>query len=272
MLSDFATKELVPFVLGDNCEGAIHRKGSELVSFFNQYGLRDVYDFNQGGLPKLRTEQEQNTSRKAYTADRLKQVAQNDAQITKLLSDLINTATNPQCFADRVEKIIKPDGFMVVMLEGKYVVNNGFIIKDSPIINDVTFEDNKNKILATLDRARVSILVAMAWFTENAFAEKLKEKQAQGVEVRIVIYDDGVNANHGANLEGLDVKAIRGTRGGIMHNKFCVTDNQIVINGSYNWSKQAETKNDETVMVLEDIESATKCSVEFRRLSNRKSF
>ena len=267
MLTDFACNELVPFVLGDDCECAIYRKGPELVSFFNQYGMRDVYDFNQGGLPKLRAEQELNTSRKAYTADRLKQVAQNDAQICKLLSYLINTSTNPQSFAERIGKLIQPEGFVVENIEEKYIVNNGYIIKESPIINDVTFEGIKNKILATLDRAQVSIWVAMAWFTEDAFAEKLKEKKAHGVDVKIVIYDDGVNAKHGVNLDGLEVKEIRGTRGGIMHNKFCVVDNQIVINGSYNWSKQAETKNDETVTVLEDIGSATKFSVEFRRLN-----
>lgn len=44
-------------------------------------------------------------------------------------------------------------------------------------------------------------------------------------------------------------------------------DNQIVINLSYNWSKQAETKNDETVVVHEDKELASKFSIEFKKLS-----
>lgn len=37
-----------------------------------------------------------------------------------------------------------------------------------------------------------------------------------------------------------------------MHNKYCVIDNQIVIIGSYNWSENAENKNDENAAVMYD--------------------
>jgi phosphatidylserine/phosphatidylglycerophosphate/cardiolipin synthase-like enzyme len=51
-----------------------------------------------------------------------------------------------------------------------------------------------------------------------------------------------------------------------MHNKFCVIDNQKVITGSYNWSKNAENKNDENVAVVYDNDFASDYSVEFKRL------
>lgn len=52
-----------------------------------------------------------------------------------------------------------------------------------------------------------------------------------------------------------------------MHNKFCVIDNQVVITGSYNWSDNAEFKNDENVTVEHDPKQATKYSVEYKRLT-----
>lgn len=51
-----------------------------------------------------------------------------------------------------------------------------------------------------------------------------------------------------------------------MHNKFCVIDNQKVITGSYNWSVNAENKNDENAAVMYDDERASDYSVEFRNL------
>ena len=106
----------------------------------------------------------------------------------------------------------------------------------------------------------------MAWFTSDVLRDKLLQKQAEGVTVRLVIYNDGVNAKHGVDLTGLNHKMVRGQRGGLMHNKFCVIDNQVVITGSYNWSSNAEYKNDENVAVQFDPNQATRYSLEFRKL------
>ncbi|NLL27457.1 MAG: phosphatidylserine synthase, partial [Bacteroidales bacterium] len=60
---------------------------------------------------------------------------------------------------------------------------------------------------------------------------------------------------------------LKGTRGGTMHHKFCVIDNQVVITGSYNWSNNAEFKNDENVTVEYNPEQATSYSLEYKRLT-----
>ena len=154
--------------------------------------------------------------------------------------------------------------------DGKYVVLGGRIVKKQEIENNVSFLHIQDLILAELDKAQVSISLAMAWFTNQVLADKLKEKQEQGIKIDIIIYDDGVNKKNGVNLDGLEVLKVRGQRGGIMHNKFCVIDNQVVLQGSYNWSSNAEYKNDETIQVSEDPKLATKFSVEFRNLKHKK--
>jgi hypothetical protein len=37
---------------------------------------------------------------------------------------------------------------------------------------------------------------------------------------------------------------------GIMHNKFAVIDDSVVVTGSYNWSEAAEIRNDENLLVI----------------------
>lgn len=132
--------------------------------------------------------------------------------------------------------------------------------------NDAHFIDIQNNILAELDKAQVSISVAMAWFTNKVLFEKLLEKQKEGVNVQLVIYDDGVNAKHGVDVTQLDAVKIRAERGGIMHDKFCIIDNHTVITGSYNWSDNAEFKNEENITIETDNEQANRFSVKFRDL------
>lgn len=62
---------------------------------------------------------------------------------------------------------------------------------------------------------------------------------------------------------------IRSQRGGIMHDKFCIIDNQVVITGSYNWSDNAEFRNEENIAVLENAKLATEYSVKFRELKQQ---
>ncbi len=131
---------------------------------------------------------------------------------------------------------------------------------------DAYFDQIEKQVLNDLDGARVSIYVAMAWFTNQRIADKLIEKFNEGLDVKVVSYDDYTNAKFGVNIESIPHKTIRGTRGGTMHDKFCVIDNQKVLTGSYNWSLNAENKNDENVTVIYDDTRASDYSVEFRRL------
>ena len=267
-LSDFAIIKLVPFVTGDN-NLSRQRKGPELVELFCSCGYRDIYDFNNGGLPKLSKDSYRNPSRSEYTKDRLLKLNGTD-YLRTILEEIINTSDNKKDCISEMLKIITPENYTIQEIDGKYVVLGGRIVKKQEIKNNVSFLHIQDLILAEFDKAQVSISLAMAWFTNQVLADKLKEKQEQGIKIDIIIYDDGVNKKNAVNLDGLEVLKVRGQRGGIMHNKFCVIDNQVVLQGSYNWSSNAEYKNDETIQVSEDPKLATKFSVEFRNLKHKK--
>lgn len=135
-----------------------------------------------------------------------------------------------------------------------------------PVRTDAYFDNIETQVIRALDGARVSIHVAMAWFTNQKIADKLVEKFKEGLDVKVVCFDDHTNSKFGVDIDGIPYKAIRGTRGGTMHNKFCIIDNQVVLSGSYNWSVNAEKKNNENAAVWYDYERASDYSVEFRKL------
>lgn len=260
-LDNYAIQQLAPYMTGHKDHGASFT-GRELVDLFNKHGgLRDVYD---NGLPVI--QKGLNTAKKTYAEDRLKKINDSDGLPT-LIEEIIERSNWKEKCAEEINEVLSPCNYNISKNGDKYVVS-GLIIKKTPTItNTAKFERIQSDILSTLDKAKISIIVAVAWFTNDILYKKLIEKKDQGVDVRVIINNDGVNKKHGIDISKLNVIKIRSERGGIMHNKFCVIDNQTVISGSYNWTDNAELKNAENINITEnDNELATNYSLEFNKL------
>ena len=57
-----------------------------------------------------------------------------------------------------------------------------------------------------------------------------------------------------------------GDERGMMHHKFCIIDNKITINGSYNYSYNASNNNVENIQVSDDANTYRQLYAEFERL------
>lgn len=147
-----------------------------------------------------------------------------------------------------------------------YYLNLPHTMVARTVKTEAYFDNIEKQVIDNLKGARVSISVAMAWFTNQRIADVLIEKFKEGLDVKVVSFDDYTNAKFGVNLDGIPHRKVKMPTGGIMHDKFCVIDNQKVLTGSYNWSEKAENKNIENVPVIYDDERASDYSVEFRRL------
>lgn len=258
-ISNASTTQLVKYILGD--EYAPYRSGTQLLKFFNEYG---GYDFlPSDGLPKM-PNSEFRYSRGKFVEKKLVEM-NGTGNLRTLLEALVNQLESPDAI-NEIYNLLKRDSFSLEKENGMYVIRGGIIDKTLPVVNTAHFVDNERQVIDTLCEAKVSIIVAMAWFTSERIKEKLIEKKKEGVDIELIIYADNINQSHGVDLSELSHIKMKGSRGGIMHNKFCVIDNQIVITGSYNWTKNAETRNDENVTILKDPKSATKYSLEFKRL------
>lgn len=255
-ISPYAIAEIAPHLVGA-------KTGREIITFFGNYGIRDVYD--EKGLPDIGKANGQRPSKTEYVRRRLSDL-NNSPNLRQLLNDFV---TEDASVVSELNKILNPESFGVDKVNGEFIVQGGIVDKAEPVVNEAHFQDIQNRILKALDNAEVSITLVMAWFTNDTLFQKILEKHKQGVEVKLAIYDDGINKKHGVDISQVPhVKLKKGLRGGLMHNKFCVIDNQVVITGSYNWSDNAEFKNDENVTVENDPKQATKYSVEYRRLTS----
>lgn len=75
-------------------------------------------------------------------------------------------------------------------------VTYGHLITDST----AHFDDIEAQIMEEIDGAQAMIDVCVAWFTNDKLRDKLLQKQEEGVRVRIIIFNDGVNKSKGVDL------------------------------------------------------------------------
>jgi hypothetical protein len=114
------------------------------------------------------------------------------------------------------------------------------------------FENIRSVIDQYLKRATQSIDVAVAWFTDKLLFETLCAQARKGISVRLLLFDDDINNNPNgisfSDLQDCSGKMYRLSET-LMHNKFCVIDQNIVITGSYNWTYKAHRDNLENITV-----------------------
>lgn len=258
-VSEYAILNIVSIIIGNKGD-SWYKKGSQLVAWFNKYGARDIYD--KFGLPPNPDNKDQRMSRKQYAVLTLSKM-NNSEQMRDILEEFINENI---CCVEEVQKIIAPEGYAIDKLDGKLHIIGGH----HPVVakgkTDAQFENLQNQVISHLQNAKLSICVAMAWFTNQKIADVLKEKAKDNVDIKLIIHKDHTNDVHGANLDGLCVKYMRAPNGGIMHDKFCVIDNRVVLTGSYNWSNKAETKNEENVLSDTHPDTVMKYSIKFKEL------
>ena len=239
--------------------------GPKWVSFFCALGAREVYD--QFGLPDIGKRNGIRPSKEEYIAYRL-----NGLNNTENLREAIaRIATIEGVYPEMLNEILSPEHYSVEKQNGEWVVVGGVIERIVPVVNHAHFQRIQQQILDELSKAKVSIWVAVAWLSNETLANKLKEKYDEGLDVKVAYNNDSNNRRNMPDMGEIPLYPLRAQRGGTMHDKFCVIDNQRVITGSYNWSDNAEYRNDENISIQNDPESATRYSLEFRRLTGARS-
>ena len=124
-------------------------------------------------------------------------------------------------------------------------------------------------ILSAINGATQSIAFAAFTFTRSDFTEAMLERAQAGVRVEGVYETRQVNSGSDQSYGVLSPAGLPVLLDGnpyTMHHKFIVIDGQTVITGSYNFTKAAEQKNDENVLIIHDAEIAQKYLNEFQKL------
>lgn len=260
-LPELAIQQLVPIINGGEYSVDVspsYRGLKALVTLFQHYGREEVYDF-------ARQEPKNPIDGRTYSRTTYTTIALREMNNTDQLYDFLTDQLNNELYTNDIKYVLTAHGYNVECIAGKWTITNVEVNNDTTIV-DVSFAENRDKILTCLNNAQVSIDIAMAWFTSDVFLPILLQKQAEGVRIRIIVNNDAVNALHGCDLSSFNVKKIRGQHGGIMHDKLCIIDNQVILTGSYNWSENAENKNVENVAKIQNNTVASAATREFNRL------
>jgi phosphatidylserine/phosphatidylglycerophosphate/cardiolipin synthase-like enzyme len=118
------------------------------------------------------------------------------------------------------------------------------------------------RIIELIDGARTSIDVAQFTFSSRPIEEALYRAKARGVRVRLAI-DAGQNREGSLArrmaANGVDVRFVAAgeigdqQRSGLLHSKFMVVDDNVLLSGSNNWSSTGTTINEENTIVMTSV-------------------
>ena len=106
----------------------------------------------------------------------------------------------------------------------------------------------------TVAQAKERVLVQAYGFTSLPIADALIAAHRRGVEVKILVDRSQVKSKYSqlrhVMEQGIAVAVDKVA--GIAHNKVMIIDDAYVLTGSFNWTKAAETRNAENLLLIRD--------------------
>ncbi|MDX1977446.1 MAG: phospholipase D-like domain-containing protein [Pseudanabaenaceae cyanobacterium bins.68] len=184
-------------------------------------------------------------------------------------------------FRDRLFGTKKPQRLpRTLNLDGATVT-----VKFSPDRPSTDWQQTSNGLIgASLGKSRTKVDIALFVFAEPFLGNILEQQQ---VQVRALVDPGFAYREYATTLDmwgyvsTQDCKIGNGKpwqtpiktagipslpRGDILHHKYGVVDQKLVITGSHNWSNSANTINDETVVIIDSPVVAAHYDREFERL------
>lgn len=121
------------------------------------------------------------------------------------------------------------------------------LLKNPPSMIRVYFHHLPETICFLLAQAKTSIRAAVCWFSHTDIFETLTARLHAGVKVELLMEYDSQNIRDG----GLDFQSFIRNGGhlyayrepGLMHHKFALIDDLLLLTGSFNWTRNSNAEN-----------------------------
>ncbi len=152
----------------------------------------------------------------------------------------------------------KPGGTTPKLTIGGAAVENYFAPEDN-----VT-----EKIVARLKQAARTIDFMAFSFTDDALGQAVLERAKGGVKVRGVFENTGSETQYSeyGKMKQAKLDVWQDGNPYLMHHKVFIIDGKTVVLGSFNFSQNAETENDENLLIIDDPTLAQQFTTEFMRV------
>jgi phosphatidylserine/phosphatidylglycerophosphate/cardiolipin synthase-like enzyme len=115
-------------------------------------------------------------------------------------------------------------------------------------------------IVRQIGSAQNSILVQAYSFTSAPIAKALVDAHKRGVKVQVILDGSQRTAQYSEAdfLTNMGIATLIDDKHAIAHNKVIIVDQHVVITGSFNFSRAAEERNAENLLVISDDKIAQK--------------
>lgn len=192
--------------------------------------------------------------------------------------------------ADKLQKVLNALGYdLVITRLAVAVIAFAFMIlgmpaqaafweKSSSTLGPATVEvafspdmGATDLVVKAIGEGKKTIRVAAYSFTSKPIAEALLDAHRHGIDVQVVVDKSQAHEKYSSAvfLADVGIPTRIDYRYAIMHSKFIVIDGVNVETGSFNFTKAAEEKNAENVLVLRnDPQVASQYQAEWDRLWN----
>jgi phosphatidylserine/phosphatidylglycerophosphate/cardiolipin synthase-like enzyme len=253
-----------------------HRRGVQvrMVTETNNLDRREIGELQDAGIPILDDNREGLMHNKFVIIDReqvwtgsmnftLNGAYRNDNNLIQ-----IRSAELAQDYLVEFEEMFVDDQFGFVSPAN---TPNPRIVVDGTTI-DVFFSPDdgvQNDLVELIYSAEESVHFLAFSFTADPLTDALLDIAEGGVVVRGIFDDGQVESNTGGDFAtmrdaGLDVR--RDGNEFKMHHKVIIIDGKIVAFGSYNFSRSAEVRNDENLLIIYNETLAQEFLDEFTRI------
>lgn len=143
--------------------------------------------------------------------------------------------------------------------EGKQIILQRLGISLTPTKDyfiECYFDDIEEVVLRNIISARTTIYACMAWFTNFNIYKAIRHKLDEGIKVILLTNNDLINnGGYCLNFNKLIYKGLElhlAEYPDLIHHKFCIVDEQLLMTGSYNWTFFSENINRENMIVIKD--------------------
>lgn len=115
-------------------------------------------------------------------------------------------------------------------------------------------------VVANLDKATNTVLVQAYSFTSAPIAKALVDAKKRGVKVQVILDKSQRTERYSSAdfVQRAGIPTFIDAKHAIAHNKIMLIDGKTILTGSFNFTKAAEEKNAENLLVIQDTALAAK--------------
>jgi len=129
-------------------------------------------------------------------------------------------------------------------------------------------DDCASRIVSLFRNTQRQADICVYTITDDDIARAIIAAHRRGVAIRIIT-DDRTTEDLGSDIESFETVGIQvrtDESKDLMHHKFAIFDSDILLTGSYNWTRSAARHNWENIIITRDGRLATVFGEEFQRL------